>query len=91
MMQELLTLLAANQADLTKTSLCRQLNVSPARLDNMLMVLEQKGRIRLALNEKVELCKQHSDCPSTGKACTGTENCILLMKMPLGIEIIADK
>ena len=89
MMQQLLDLLAANQADLTKTYLCRELNVSPARLDNMLMVLEQKGRIRVGLNKEIEVCKQHNSCPTTGKTCSGPENCILVMKMPLGIVVFS--
>ena len=91
MMHQLLDLLASNQEDLTKDDVCHQLNISPTRLENMLMVLEQKGKVRVALNDKIELCKQHASCPSTGKACPGPENCILIMKMPLGIEVIAEK
>lgn len=88
MIHDLLGLLKEKQGNVTKTELCRELNVSPARLDNMLLVLEQKGKIRFTPDSDTDSCKDVHQCPTTGKDCPGPTYCVLLMEMPLGIEII---
>jgi hypothetical protein len=90
MLQKLYDLLKNSQGEMTKTDLCRELNISPARLDNMLEILAQTGKIKMVMGREAFQCTDATSCPSTGKACPGPAHCALLMHMPVGIKIDLD-
>ena len=73
---------------MSKETLCQELDISIARLEQMLAILIQKGKIQVIFGEGLSACQDVSACPSTGKACPGPSYCALLMHMPMTVEVV---